>query len=251
MRRRALLTAGPLWLLGIRQAAALPVSEDHALLDGLAARLFQRECGGRQENLIWWAPREPFPSLGIAHFIWLPAGVQVPFEQTFPQMVRFVGGAPDWVRGARAPWLDRRAFVAEGDSVRLRHLRDWLWRTRRRQALFVVRRFQQRWRRVVGTLPDGPQLAARLQRLMGTSIGLFAVLDYFNFKGMGDHPEERYQGRGWGLIQVLRQMHTPTLAAFVEAAEQVLRQRIRLAPRDEQHWWPGWRKRVRSYLEAT
>lgn len=250
MYRRQLLWAGSLWLLGIRQAAALSVSAEKALLDGLARRLFQRECGGKIEHLIWWSPHEPFPSLGIAHFIWLPQGVAVPFEQTFPQMVSFVGGAPQWVQTTHAPWPDRSAFIQEGDSSRLQALRQWLWASRREQAAFVLARFQKRWHQAVPHLVDAPTLTQRLQALITTPQGLFAVIDYFNFKGMGDHPHERYQTQGWGLIQVLRHMRTPTLPAFVEAAERVLQRRIRLAPQDERHWWPGWRKRVQSYLEV-
>ncbi len=125
MHRRTLLWAGPLWLLGIRQAAALSVSDDADFLEALARRLFLRECGGKVEHLVWWSPKEPFPSLGIAHFIWLPEGCKVPYEQTFPHMVAYVGGAPAWAQKPHAPWPNRDVFLKEGDSARIQTSRQW------------------------------------------------------------------------------------------------------------------------------
>ncbi len=36
--------------------------------------------------------------------------------------------------------------------------------------------------------------------------GLYALVDYVNFKGEGTLPSERYRGEGWGLLQVLEEM---------------------------------------------
>ncbi len=237
----------------IRQGAAQVELSPHAL-DLLAQQLFEKECGGQQENLLWWSPHEPFPSLGIAHFIWFPQGVSVPFEQTFPQVIQFLdpsGQLPAWLHAPYAPWAARKAFLAEKGRPYLRWLQAWLWHTRQQQAAFVVARFNRRWQQACNRQPDGDRLQQRLQQLVEQAPhALWAVLDYSNFKGFGDLPQERYRGHGWGLVQVVRQMHDVSLEAFVQAAKAVLQQRIDLAPQPEQHWWPGWRRRVESYLEV-
>jgi hypothetical protein len=80
------------------------------------------------------------------------------------------------------------------------------------------------------------------------------LVDYVNFKGEGIAPGERYQGEGWGLLQVLQGMSgtTPGQAALDEysiSADRVLTQRVVNAPpeRHEERWLPGWRARVRTY----
>ncbi len=252
MKRRRFLLLGGLGLLGVRQAAAQFELKAYAL-DLLAQQLFEKECGGQQENLLWWSPHEPFPSLGIAHFIWLPEEVSVPFEQTFPQLIQFLdpsGQLPAWLHAPYAPWPTRAAWQAEGKSSRMRWLQVWLWHTRQQQAAFVVARFNRRWQQACNRQPDGDRLQQRLQQLVEqVPHALWAVLDYSNFKGFGDLPQERYRGHGWGLVQVIRQMRSVTLEEFVLAAKAVLQRRIQLAHQNERHWWPGWRKRVESYLK--
>jgi len=78
-------------------------------------------------------------------------------------------------------------------------------------------------------------------------------MDYVNFKGEGINPQERYQGRGWGLLQVLLAMtgaDTATaVAAFSDAAKELLQHRVQLAPRErhEDRWLAGWFARLDSY----
>ena len=232
-------------------------------LQQLARRLYQRECGGKREKLIWWSPHEPFPSLGIGHFIWLPEGVEVPFEATFPRMVRWVEQAsgqpaPAWAYQAHAPWASRSAFLQDMQGPRRQALQEWLWQTRLFQAGFVIEQFEKRFHPALAQLPPAARKTARhaWRLLRQTPEGQWAMLDYFNFKGMGDQLRERYQGQGWGLIQVLSAMPLTTTAqtalpTFVEAARYVLHKRIRLAPpeRNEARWWPGWSKRLEQYLE--
>ncbi|MDX8395917.1 MAG: hypothetical protein R8K22_05850, partial [Mariprofundaceae bacterium] len=80
------------------------------------------------------------------------------------------------------------------------------------------------------------------------------LIDYVNFKGEGTNPNERYQGQGWGLLQVLQNMDTERAKqhanlAFSDAAEKVLTQRVALSPieRNEQRWLAGWLKRIQTY----
>ena len=68
--------------------------------------------------------------------------------------------------------------------------------------------------------------------------GVYALIDYVNFKGEGVNPNERYKGQGWGLAQVLLEMKAaPSGAAaakeFGESAKRVLKRRVGNAPKDE------------------
>jgi hypothetical protein len=74
-----------------------------------------------------------------------------------------------------------------------------------------------------------------------------------NFKGEGVLHTERYQGQGWGLLQVLEAMHGNSEASapdeFARAAKAVLTRRVHNAPpeRHESQWLTGWLRRVNSY----
>ena len=88
-------------------------------------------------------------------------------------------------------------------------------------------------------------------------MGMYALIDYVNFKGEGTAETERYSGQGWGLLQVLEQLiqtrnDTPLLAQFSRAAKIVLARRIANAPgeRDEDRWREGWNARVATYIDT-
>ena len=75
-----------------------------------------------------------------------------------------------------------------------------------------------------------------------------------NFKGDGTPVSERYNGRGWGLLQVLGEMkEVPSGAAaateFAAAAKRVLSRRIANSPpeRGEKRWEEGWHNRCGTY----
>ena len=66
---------------------------------------------------------------------------------------------------------------------------------------------------------------------------------------------ERYQGEGWGLLQVLQGMSDmpdakETLAEFVRSARNILNHRVFNSPnkRHEERWLQGWLRRVDTYL---
>ena len=80
-------------------------------------------------------------------------------------------------------------------------------------------------------------------------------MDYVNFKGEGTNPAERYQGTGWGLLQVLQNMRgTPNAAQapgeFALASRLTLDRRIQLAPKPEAQWRAGWFSRCASYARG-
>ena len=86
--------------------------------------------------------------------------------------------------------------------------------------------------------------------------GVYALVDYVNFKGEGISLTERYNGEGWGLLQVLEGMADASpgqasVEAFAKSADAALTRRVANSPpaRDEARWLPNWRKRLRTYLE--
>jgi hypothetical protein len=244
---------------------ALPVLEKSDY-EWIASRVAENETGGQARYLTYWGAGEDFPSFGIGHFIWFPAGVDAPFDETFPALVRFLGEQPDipdmpqWLRDLApfdAPWPNKATFDEALMSSESSSLRRWLEATAAWQARFIVHSFKTRWDKLELPEPDKTRLTALLQQLFETSEGTFAVIDYFNFKGLGDNPRERYQGQGWGLIQVLGDVasqrdaepETDLVAQFSHAAAERLRQRVALSPveRNEIRWLPGWQKRVAKY----
>lgn len=232
----------------------------------IGEQIYHNECAGKPENLLFWSEKEAFPSLGIGHFIWFPQGVDAPFEQTFPDFLRFVQrvspvtqipvAEPEF---SFAPWRDQEVFYALKELGRLDQWQSFLLNTFALQAQFIVYRFQSKLPEVLAQAPANQreEIRAKVDDLMQTEKGLFALIDYSNFKGLGINSKERYQGKGWGLLQVLLTMKVPkhrseaaVLNAFVGAAKQTLRQRTQLAPNPklEATWLPGWFKRLDAYL---
>jgi hypothetical protein len=100
----------------------------------------------------------------------------------------------------------------------------------------------------------GPEARERLRRnfyrVAGQPAGVYALVDYVNFKGEGILRTERYKGVGWGLEQVLLEMGDGSpLREFSRAAAKVLETRVKNSPpeRREQRWLAGWQNRVRGY----
>lgn len=249
----------------------------------IGERIYQNECASKPENLLFWSLNERFPSLGIGHFIWLGSDSDEPYEDSFVDMVRFVTAqepAPNWLLehldvSDRPIWKNRAQFRSALKTQELRNLQQWLMKTHRQQAEFIVQRFYERLQKMLNDSPRTEQaiLLLQLQRLMTQPKSIYALIDYGNFKGFGDNLKEHYQGEGWGLKQVLLQMHrlpdktlnqsldklsnktletrqNSALAEFVEAAKLTLNRRIQLAPKNknESRWKKGWFKRLDSYL---
>lgn len=235
-----------------------------AQLDWVGQQIFRNECAGRFQCLVHWNDGEAFPSLGIGHFIWYPNGVEGRFVESFPALMEYMeqrqASIPEWLRALDpfdAPWDDKAAFLAVDDSPRLAELREFLAGTQGLQAEFIFRRARQSLARVVEAAPDDrkPEIAARLEALSQTPGGVYAIIDYVNFKGEGLSPTERYNGQGWGLLQVLLEMSgSPdqhALVQFRNAAGRVLTRRAENAkdPIERERWLPGWLQRLETYKE--
>ena len=233
-------------------------------LEKVGQKIYQNECGAKSACLVHWNKGEAFPSLGIGHFIWYPRGVDGPFTESFPALIAFMKEQrielPAWLAALDpldAPWPDREALHAAQESRQVESLRLFLEQTHGVQAAFIFRRARGSLVRVLeaASVSERPLIRRRLANLSDTAGGVYALIDYVNFKGEGLSPTETYQGEGWGLLQVLRQMSDSTagteLGRFREAAAQVLTRRAQNAPADieRQQWLPGWLKRLETYRE--
>ena len=252
MSSRSLFAA--LFFAGISSALALSDAE----LDRIGRRVWQNECGGTREGLTSWNSGENFASLGIGHFIWYPKGLNGPFEESFPKLVKSLNSAgvktPGWLDGA-CPWSTRAAFQADAQSPRMKELRDLLASTIRLQSHFLAERMKAALPKMISAAPssDREKVRTNFNRLAETGAGTYALIDYVNFKGEGTNPKERYHGEGWGLLQVLAAMPAEgsATAGFSRAAATVLERRVKNSPpeRGESRWLPGWKNRVRGYAE--
>ena len=242
-----------------RVLSAINLSPAEAMRIG--KKIWQNECNGTVSGLTSWNSGENFASLGIGHFIWYPAGMEGPFEESFPQLVSFIAahGAklPNLVLGLgelHCPWKSRTEFLGAQQTPKMKQLRQFLVDTIDLQAQFMVNRLQNALPKMLQeTAPSNRgKVQQHFERLADSTLGCFALVDYVNFKGEGVLHTERYHGQGWGLLQVLEQMadtNSDAVEAFSRAAAQVLKRRVQNAPpeRHESRWLPGWIHRVNSY----
>lgn len=271
--QRLVLGGVGLWLLnGLAWATPVPESTQEVIskiqqleasdYDWIARRIYQNEANQNPKYLTYWSRSEPFPSFGIGHFIWIPKGLDVPFVETFPKMVAFVSqyeAAPLWLSRLTPfypPWQSRTEFYQAWSKNHLTQLRDWLQKTQSLQARFIADQLIQKLEQQMKTLHpvEAEFFWHQVTQLIQDKRGLFAMIDYYNFKGLGANAKEQYQGKGWGLVDVVLAMEPAqsdsVLRQFVSSAKQVLARRVRLSPpqRNEARWLEGWYKRLDNYL---
>lgn len=226
----------------------------------IATKIWKNECNESVLGLTHWNKGEAFPSMGIGHFIWYTEERKECFEQTFPQLLLFFKHhgvtLPAWLDQAKGcPWKSRDDFYREIHSPRMRELRQLLFTYKDLQARFMVQRLEKVLDDIVQALPEEarPKMIFLISALTSNAQGLYALIDYLNFKGSGLSPEEGYRGQQWGLFQVLQKVAVrPLLADFVAAGKEVLNNRVEKAPpdrKDEVKWLPGWLNRLDTYLE--
>lgn len=262
MKRRLIFPKFSIFLLvsvclNCWSAAAAPLSP--AQVDRVGQRIWQNECAGTLAGLTSWNSGEDFASLGIGHFIWYPKGRRGPFEESFPPLLAFLRsrgvGVPGWAQGA-CPWASKAAFDADKNGPRQKELRVLLGQTVRQQTEFIMARMQRALPAMLAQAPRGsrPGVQMVFESLAATPEGAFCLIDYVNFKGEGTSAKERYNGQGWGLLQVLQEIgvsnsRTPWNVRFAAAAKRVLSRRVANSPpeRKEQRWLAGWHNRCDGY----
>jgi hypothetical protein len=226
----------------------------------IGGKIWQNECAGTMEGLTTWNAGEEFPSLGIGHFIWYPAGFQGRFEESWPRFVKFAeqqGAQPPAVAMERhSPWRSRAEFQKDFDGPQMAALRKWLAANVPVQTDFIIVRSRAALPKMLAAAPatERSRIAANYRKVAASPQGTYALIDYVNFKGEGTEPGERYQGRGWGLLQVLGEMKdvdegAPAATEFAAAGKRVLSRRIANSPpeRGEKRWEAGWHNRCSTY----
>ncbi len=232
-------------------------------LNVISEKIYQNETSGNPKNLMFWSKNETFPSIGIGHFIWYPAGQAKVFDETFPAMIDYYIAnkveIPTWLKNARktgAPWRDRATFERSRNDPQFQQLKVLLLNTKALQTEFF-------FDRLTASIPEIVQNVAPEYRkhivnnynaLAATKGGWYPLIDYINFKGKGIKASERYNNQGWGLLQVLQNMRpvqagAGALAEFSRSAKQILERRVRNSPpaKNESRWMRGWTNRVNGY----
>ncbi len=232
-----------------------------ALAQQIGLQIWQNECGRKYDGLTTWNQGEEFASLGIGHFIWYPENVPKIFQESFPELLLFLKTQgvilPAWLEQAKGcPWRKREDFQAAQNQQALRELRLLLVQNIDLQTLFMVQRLQRALPSFLTRIPVDKRAHIRFQfqRLAQTPAGIYALLDYLNFKGEGLTYQERYKGQGWGLLQVLErlqgtQIGRSAVEEFVVKAKEMLMLRVEHAPpeRKEGRWLKGWFNRLDTY----
>ena len=258
MQAACLVGLGILWCAAANVAAAGQLSAAQKSVIG--RQIWQNECAGSVAGLTTWNGGEEFPSLGIGHFIWYPAGFNGRFEESWPRFVAFArnqGATPPPVASERhCPWTSKAQFQQECSGPRLTALRTWLAGTVALQTDFIIARSRAALPKILAAAPasEKSRIEANYHKVATTSQGTYALIDYVNFKGDGTLAMERYNGQGWGLLQVLGGMRdvpagAPAAAEFAASAKRVLTRRIANSPlaRGEQRWLQGWHNRCATY----
>lgn len=239
-------------------AAAYPINLTEDQTQQLGQLIWKNEGQNKIEHLTTWNQKEDFPSLGIGHFIWYPTIEKGPFKEQFPELLHFMSEngvlLPSWLTNANsAPWQSRDEFYRAYDDAQLTELRALLSKQIKLQTRFIILRLEKAIPLILENSTALEQQIIEQQLIkLATPEGVFALLDYVNFKGEGINPKERYQGHGWGLKQVLLTMpihYENPLRGFGFAADEVLTRRVKNAPRNEQRWLEGWRVRVHAYQD--
>lgn len=228
----------------------------------IGEKIWKNECASSVAGLTSWNKSEEFPSLGIGHFIWFPKSFKNSnFKQTFPSLIWFMKSngvkVPKWIK-SYAPWENREQFLREFNSIRLKQLRKFLVDNIDIQVEFMVKRLIKALPIITKNLnkKEKSKIIYKFRKIANSSNGLYILIDYINFKGYGENIEnfnKDYNGIQWGLLQVLQKLklnnQSQNIAKeFYKAAKKVLIKRILYASKDERHWWPGWKNRLKTYI---
>jgi len=225
----------------------------------IGQKIWKNECGGTVAGLMSWNDGEAFASLGIGHFIWYPEGRRGPYEESFPQLVAFAKArghqVPSFYEGP-CPWPKKVNFVAARDSGNPQYhgLANWLKATVDLQTDFIIARMEAALPKLLAAAPvaNRDRVKRQFYAVASSPQGIYALVDYVNFKGEGTNTAERYKGQGWGMLQVLEGMENvgsgPGAAVeFGRSAKRTLQRRVANASGNEERWMKGWANRCDTY----
>ena len=232
-------------------------------LNAIGEKIFKNEAAGKKENLVYWNEGENFPSLGIGHFIWYKQGEPGIFEESFPQLVEFLKSKnvklpKIMAENKYSPWKDRQELInlKTKKNPDIEELTNFLYENKDLQIMFIFKRLESSLEKMLAVSDDRENVRKQFYRVASSPNGLYPLIDYVNFKGEGANPNERYNGQGWGLLQVLENMKgTETgkaaLTEFSNSAKFVLQRRVNNSDpsKNEKKWLQGWLNRCNTYAE--
>ncbi|MGJ8673905.1 hypothetical protein [Rubritalea sp.] len=228
----------------------------------IGKKIWQNECAGSIDGLTTWNKGEEFPSMGIGHFIWYPKGFNGRWTESFPSFIKFAQASgrndiPQWILASPdCPWNSKAEFQAAFRGPELTSLRTFLSNSVTLQTEFIIQKSQAALPKMLKAAPaaERQRIQTNYNLVATTTNGTYALIDYVNFKGEGISPSERYNGQGWGLLQVLSNMRASSggqdsARAFADSAKRTLDQRISNSPsaRGESRWRAGWHNRCETY----
>jgi len=224
----------------------------------IGQQIWKNESAGRLSGLIFWDDDSLL--LGIGHFVWSPENQNDKLTNSFSDFIYFLQKQgvtiPLWLLNtSRSPWLTEQSFHQNQENYQMISLRTMMKNTIPQQVYFMLERLRLSLPKMLETVPTDKQrklIYTQIKRLVQTPKGLYAMIDYANFKGTGIESRERYPGQGWGLLQVLEQMSSSKGKAtedFANAAEFILKHRIQNAPLavNDARWLRDWQHRINTY----
>ena len=242
----------------IRNKANLKITNRELMI--IADKIYENETGGKKWDLVSWNSGENFPSLGIGHFIWAKSpGSNGRFGESLPELVNFYRSkgikVPKVLEQNRySPWRSRTELLSKMDSGdrEIAELIDFFDRTRDTQVLYIFERLENSLEKMLEASYDKENLRYQFYRVANSPNGLYALIDYVNFKGEGLSTSGAYNHQGWGLRQVLENMKgrgegKNALIEFSNSAKYILTKRVQNAPKNESRWLAGWTKRTDTY----
>ena len=242
--------------------AATSIRLSAAQKSAIGRKIWQNESAGKVSGLTHWNDGEEFPSIGIGHFIWYPKGFNGRWTETFPEFVRYATSRgyklPAVAYSPDCPWPNKAAFQRDFNGAQLKGLRTWLAANVNIQTEFIAYKSRAALPKIMAAAPAAhrARIQANYNKVATTSNGIYALVDYVNFKGDGTNPREQYKGQGWGLMWVLMDMRDvasgqAAAREFAAASKRCLDRRVRNSPpaRGEKRWTPGWHNRCDTYAK--
>ena len=273
MRSRIILTLTLLLIFYVKPSSGMEDIDPRVLIISpqvalpVGIKIWFNECGGEVMGLTSWNTGEDFASLGIGHFLWHPyPSKRATSNSGFPHLLRYMQergvDIPYWLQGNNGlycPWSNRSEFLNAQYSSKMIALRNFLQKTIPIQAEYMTRHLQEILPDLLASTPMEERwlIHDKFYSLARTPAGIYALVDYLNFKGAGTGKTRHNYEHGSGLLQVLRGMkfappnYSP-LQAYVWSAKNALIRRVERSASSKytERWLAGWFNRLNTYLDG-
>lgn len=221
----------------------------------VAELVYKNETGGNPQYLMFWSAKEPFPSLGIGHFIWFPANYNSSFGNTLPLLIDFYKSknikVPKLLQQYNAPWNSKQEFETykQNNPDEVAEIIKFFEKTKHIQVEYMFNRIINSFNNIVQTSSNKSKVIFQFNRIISQKNGIYLLVDYTNFKGEG-----ATENSISGLRNVLENMKGVKQDAtvyydFANSCKDVLINRVYLSNNySETKFLQGWAKRCNSYI---